>query len=246
MPRRAPEDTEKKDFLRQLINEKKEKHTRKWEMNERKKMDEMIRQEIERNSAALEARVMTRIGRQYLVSRDEARREELRSPVVRTLASAYKGKDYGDYSDKGLKEIEDEIAMLYELREKKRKGKMTMDGSQRGFQRPLFRSDKGSLDDLPASGETSKQGEGRGRTKVAAGSGTEGVLTFVLAQRKLLMVKNKDQLKVICGHQGVQYTTKAPTIEKIIEVRTKLAYEGLVFVPATPGSRLEEEHTPLK
>ncbi|GBG72358.1 hypothetical protein CBR_g11936 [Chara braunii] len=212
-------------------------------MEERRIMDEKIRLEIERNAEALEARVMSKIGRQYLVARDEARREEIKTPVTRTPMRVEREEDFGDYANKGLEEIDDEIAKLYELRERKRKGKEFADINRRPFKQPVFR--QCGEEEMPA--ESSRMGEERTRTKITAGSGPEGVLAYVQAQRKILMTKNKDQLKVICRNEGVIYTSKAPTIEKIIEARAKMAYKGFVFTPVeSPAGSPDLEQTPAK
>ncbi|GBG76798.1 hypothetical protein CBR_g23013 [Chara braunii] len=238
-PRRAQEEPEEREFLRQLIAEKKEEQARKRDLEERRKMDEMIRMEIERNSEALEPRVMSKIGRQYLMARDEVRREEVNSPFVRTSARKCTDGEVVGYSCKGLEEIEDKTAKLHEIRERKRKGKALSGAARRPFRQPIFQQD----DDVAAA-ESSHMGEERRKTKVAVGSGPEGVLAYVQAQRKLLMTKNKDQLKAICANEGVQYTTKAPTIQKIIEAYAKVAYEGFIFTPASPAASPEDDQTP--
>ncbi|GBG66633.1 hypothetical protein CBR_g66769 [Chara braunii] len=115
---------------------------------------------------------------------------------------------------------------------------------RRPFRQPIFHKDDGSVVNTPRA-ESSRKAEERQRTKIPAGSGPKGVLVYVLQQRRLLTGKNKEQLKVICAAEGVEYTTKAPMIEKIIEGRVKIAYEGFVFVPTpSPPSIPEEEDTP--
>ncbi|GBG89338.1 hypothetical protein CBR_g49048 [Chara braunii] len=222
------EDTEEKEFLHQLIQEKREEQAKRREFEEKRKMNEMIRLEIERNSEAVEARVMSKIGRQLLEAREEARREEVR--FTRTPVPVYRDTGVKEYTDKGLEEIEDEIAKLYELREKKRKGKIPLEeGSRKPFRQPNFQRE--ASDDYEA-GESSRMAEERSCTKVCAGSGPEGVLAFVLAQHRILTPKSKEQLKHVCRTEGLTYTTKGPTIERIIEARTQLAYEGFVFAPS--------------
>ncbi|GBG82925.1 hypothetical protein CBR_g36452 [Chara braunii] len=246
-PRRPQEDNEEREFLRQLIQEKRQEQARRRDLDEKRKMDELIKQEIERNSEALEARVLSKIGRQYLVSREEARRQELHTPSNRTPGVVIREREIKDYENRGVENIEDEIAMLYEIREeKRRKGKEAMTGGRRPFRQPVFHRGDGSGYDTPRA-ESSKMTEDRPRTKIPADSGPEGVLNYVLQQRRLLTGKNKDQLKVICAAEGVQYTTKAPNIEQIIEARVKLAYEGFIFTPApTPAASPEGDDTPCK
>ncbi|GBG62711.1 hypothetical protein CBR_g31728 [Chara braunii] len=213
-------------------------------------MDELIRQEIEWDTEALEARVMTKIGRQYLVTREEARREEGRSPAYRPAFTPVREKfnvRHGvDYEDRGLEDIEDEIAKLYEIRERKRRGKEPVHAARRPFHQPVFNKDDGSVVNNNLRPESSEMGTERARTKIPTGSEPEGILNYVMEQRRLLTGKNKDQLKVICASEGIQYTTKAPTIERIIEERVKVAYEGFIFTPAPSqvGSPEEEEFTP--
>ncbi|GBG67708.1 hypothetical protein CBR_g836 [Chara braunii] len=247
-PRRQPNDSEEKEFIRQMIAEKREEQARRKEFEEKRKFDEMIRQEIERNSEAMEARVILKIGRQYLTAKEEARREESRCLGERTPRPLQRARVVDDFADKGIEDIEDEIAKLYELWEKKRKAKQPCTPPvRRSFRQPNFNS-QGSVDSEKPGGESSRMGETRGRSKVAAGSGPEGILTFILAQRRLLTPKTKDQLKAICAQEGVTYTTKVPTIERIVEVRAKMAYEGFVFTPSpsvSPTTEAEEEDTPL-
>ncbi|GBG69839.1 hypothetical protein CBR_g4667 [Chara braunii] len=204
--------------------EEREEQTRRKEQEEKKKMDELIRQEIERNTEAMEVRVMSKLGRQYLVTREEARREEISSPVFRssnfgtrrevsrspafrqpTLST--REREYGEFEDCGIEDIEDEIAKLYELREKKRKGKEPLQASKKVFRQPDFQRDDGSVLNTPRP-ESSRMGEERGRTKIPAGSGPEGVLAYVLQQRRLLTSKCKAQLLSICAAENVEYTTK--------------------------------------
>ncbi|GBG74838.1 hypothetical protein CBR_g19350 [Chara braunii] len=239
------ESSEEREFLRQMISKKEEEQLRRRELEDRKKMDEMIRQEIERNSEALEARVMSKIGRQYLAAREEARNEECRARILRTPRTVPRDRVLDDYADKGLEDIEDEIAKLYELRERKRKGKMPLEGeARRPFRQPVF-GREGSTDDAPGHVESSRRGEGRAKTKIAAGSGPEGILAYVVAQRRLLTPKTKEQLKTICRQENLTYTTKGPTIESIIEARAKVAYEGFVFTPSSsPAVSPEEDRTP--
>ncbi|GBG77392.1 hypothetical protein CBR_g23723 [Chara braunii] len=207
-------------------------------------MDELIRQEIEQNAEALEPRVMMKIGRQYLVTREEARWEEGRAPACKASVTPLReGERCAKFEDRGIEDIEDEIAKLYEIREKKRRGKEPVQATRRPFRQPVFHQDDGSVDNLRP--ESSEMGAERDRTKILVGSGPEGILNYVLQQRRLLTGKNKDQLKAICALEGIQYTTKAPTIEKIIEERVKVAYEGFIFTPApTGGSPGDEECTP--
>ncbi|GBG73500.1 hypothetical protein CBR_g16843 [Chara braunii] len=215
---------------------------RRRELEDKKKMDELIRREIERNSEVLEARVMSKIGRQFLVAREEARMEESRSHIFRTRRSVTRDK-MDEYADKGTEDIEDEIAKLYEIREKKRKAKASVEGEgRRPFRQPVF-GRNGSVEDGPI-GESSKMEEERGRTKIAAGSGPDGFLAYVLAQRRLLTPKTKEQLKAICRQENVTYTTKGPTIKSIIEARAKVAYEGFIFTPSTSSTSPDEERTP--
>ncbi|GBG85954.1 hypothetical protein CBR_g40766 [Chara braunii] len=176
-PRWQPDDSnEECEFLRQLISEKEKEHLRRKELKERRRFDEMIKQEIERNSEALEALVMSKIGRQYLAAKEEARVEESRVPLFRTPRSAPRDRGVSDYADKGLEEIEDEIAKLYEIRERKSKGKEQLEGEgRRPFRQLVFRRE-GSVVDSPLPGESSRMGEARGRTKIAAGSGPDGFL----------------------------------------------------------------------
>ncbi|GBG84658.1 hypothetical protein CBR_g39034 [Chara braunii] len=244
-PKRPQEESEEKEFRRQLIQEKREEQTRRRELEERRKMDELTRQEIERNSEAMEARLMSKIDRQYLATREEVRRESVRAPLPRTPLGTPRERAVCDYEDKGIEDIEDEIAKLYELREKKRKdrGKEPAPAPRRSFRQPVFHHNDGSVQDSPP--ESSKMGEERQRTKIPSGSGPEGVLAYVLQQRRLLTGKNKEQLKAICRTEEVEYTTKAPTIEKIIEARVKMAYEGFIFPPAPANVSPEEgERTP--
>ncbi|GBG93290.1 hypothetical protein CBR_g63156 [Chara braunii] len=101
------EDAEEKEFLRQLIQEKRKEQAKKREFEEKRKMDEMIRLEIERNSEAVETRVLSKIGRQFLEAREEVRRDEVR--VTRTPVPVYRHTGFKEYADKGLEEIEDEM-----------------------------------------------------------------------------------------------------------------------------------------
>ncbi|GBG60763.1 hypothetical protein CBR_g12501 [Chara braunii] len=244
-PRRNQDDNEECEFSRQLIQKKREEQAHKREIDEKRKMDELIKQEIERNSEALEARVLSKIGRQYLVSREEARREEARSPVCRTpgVVIREREREVYDYENRGIEDIEDEIAKLYEIREmKKRKGKEPASVGRRPFRQPVFQRDDGLVVDTPRA-ESSRRAEERQRTKIPAGSGPEGILVYVLQHHRLLTGKNKEQLKAICAAEGIEYTTKSPTIEKIIEARVKLAYEGSVPSSSDPAT-LDEEETP--
>ncbi|GBG75086.1 hypothetical protein CBR_g19599 [Chara braunii] len=218
---RQTDDSEEKEFLRQLIAEKKEEQARRKEVEEKRRFDEMIRQEIERNSEAMEARVMSKIGRHYLAAKDEARWEETRCHIDRTPRPSQRQRVADDFTDKDIEEIENEIAKLYELREKKRKVKHSCTTPvRRSFRQPDFNC-QGSVDNERPGGESSRMGELRGRSKVAAGSGPDGILTYILAQRRLLTPKTKDQLKAICAQEGVTYTTKASTIKRIVEVLIK-------------------------
>ncbi|GBG93313.1 hypothetical protein CBR_g64078 [Chara braunii] len=176
------EDAEENEFLRQLIQEKREEQAKKREFEEKRKMDEIIRLEIERNSEAVEARVMSKIGRRFLEAWEEARRDEVR--VTRTPVRVYRDTGVKEYADKGLEEIKDEIAKLYEWREKKEKGKIPLEeGMQKPFRQPNFQRE--ATDDFEA-GESSRMAEEQSRTKVCAGNGPEGVLAFVQAQRRIL------------------------------------------------------------
>ncbi|GBG76469.1 hypothetical protein CBR_g22217 [Chara braunii] len=192
-PRRQ-EDTEEREFLRQMIQEKKEEQARRKELEEKQKMDEIIRQEIERKLEALEARVMSKFGRQYLAAKEEARKEEVRmvgtrSPTRHVPQSVHVNPDY---SNMGIEDIEVEIAKLYEVQERKRKGKGPLEpGLRRQFRQPVFQRDIPTIHDPLVAGESSRMGEERGCTKVPAGSGPEGILAYILEQRKVLAAKKK-------------------------------------------------------
>ncbi|GBG91701.1 hypothetical protein CBR_g53515 [Chara braunii] len=246
-PRRPQEDSEEKDFLRQLIQEKREEQNRRKEFEDKRKMDELIRMEIERNSEAMEARVLSKIGRQYPVNHEEARWEELRSPAHRPAFTPIRERDDVDIDDRGIKDIEDEIAKLYEVRERQRRGKEVVQRPIRPFRQPLFQKEDVPVVNNPRP-ESSRMGEDRARSKIPTGSGPEGVLNYVLQQRLLLTGKNKNQFKAIYAIEGVQYTTKVPAIDRLIEERVKLPYEGFIFVPApsTAASPEQEECTPCK
>ncbi|GBG59502.1 hypothetical protein CBR_g38526 [Chara braunii] len=139
-------------------------------------MDELIRQEIERNSEAVEARVMMKIGRQYLVTQGEAQREEGRSPACKASVTPIRegGRYAVEFEDYGIEDIEDEIAKLYEMRERKMRGKEPVQVTRRLFQQPVFHRDDGSVDNLRLA--SSEMGAERARTKIIAGSGPEGLL----------------------------------------------------------------------
>ncbi|GBG89880.1 hypothetical protein CBR_g49728 [Chara braunii] len=77
---------------------RREEQVKKREFEEKRKIDELIRQEIERNSEALEARVMAKIGRQFLMARENVRREEVK--CSRTLVQNVRDTGLGDYGDK--------------------------------------------------------------------------------------------------------------------------------------------------
>ncbi|GBG86333.1 hypothetical protein CBR_g41326 [Chara braunii] len=77
-PRRTTEDNEEREFLRQIIQEKKDEQARKRELDEQRKFDDILKAEMARYAEATKVEVMATVGRQYLGQKDEARREELK------------------------------------------------------------------------------------------------------------------------------------------------------------------------
>ncbi|GBG60149.1 hypothetical protein CBR_g3392 [Chara braunii] len=83
-------------------------------------------------------------------------------------------------------DIDDEIRRLYTLHEKRRRGKTPL-AEVAAFRRPTFDMD-GSVDDNARTrAECSRQANER-RKKVPAGGGPDGILHFILNQRRTLEV----------------------------------------------------------
>ncbi|GBG63762.1 hypothetical protein CBR_g39306 [Chara braunii] len=233
-PRRNQVD-EEEEFLRELINERKEERAKGKELEDQRRFDERLRTEVAKYTEATKAEVMAEIGRQYRGHREDLRREE----QIRGWSSppARRGLHMGcDEVDLGTDDLDEEIRRLSTLREKRRKGKEPV-GTRR-FRQPAFSEPGDDGDGTPARAETSRRAEARARTKIPAGSGADGFLQFILDQKKELKTMRIDELKCICTKECVRYCTKGPSIDRIIEARTKLAYDGFVFSLATsaPGS----------
>ncbi|GBG76048.1 hypothetical protein CBR_g21288 [Chara braunii] len=239
-PRRNPVEDEEKGFLRELITERKEEKARKRELKEQKRFDERLRVELAKYAEATKADVMAAVGRQYLGQKEEVRREEVRreeqrrgwSPPPRRRRE-FVERDEGDME---VDDLDEEIRRLSALREKRRKGKEPnwLGGN---FRQPLFSAPNGG-EDTPLRAECSWCPEGVARTKIPAGSGPERLMEYVLEQKKRLSAMHQDELKRICSKESLLYCIKGPSIDRIVAARTKLAYEGFIFSPATsaPGS----------
>ncbi|GBG70144.1 hypothetical protein CBR_g6275 [Chara braunii] len=101
-PRRNPEETEEREFIKQMIQEKREEQARRRELEEQRRFDEKLRAEMARYAEATKAEVMAVVTRQYLGQRDEARREELKrgwSPPPRRRDDHRVEEDLGDVDD---------------------------------------------------------------------------------------------------------------------------------------------------
>ncbi|GBG87796.1 hypothetical protein CBR_g45952 [Chara braunii] len=125
-PRQTAEDNEEREFLRQIVQEKKDEQTRKRELDDQRKFDERLKAEMARYAEATKAEVMAAVGRQYLGQKDEARREELKrgwSPPPRRREDFRLDDDLRDDED-----IDLEIHRLELLREKRRRGKEAVRG----------------------------------------------------------------------------------------------------------------------
>ncbi|GBG72051.1 hypothetical protein CBR_g10985 [Chara braunii] len=238
-PRRnVGDDQEEKEFLRELVNERREEKARKKELEDQKRFDERLRIEMAKFYEATKAEVMAAVGRQYLTANEEARREEQRrgwSPPPRRRED-FRSRDE---SDMDVDDLEAEIRRLAALRDRKRKGKEAV-RPEGNFRQPSFMANEGTDGSKREreKGEFSSQGGERRKKKIPAGLGPEGLLQFVLDQKRELSGLKQDELKRICSREGLRYCTKGPSIDQIIEARTKLAYESFVFSPApsAPGS----------
>ncbi|GBG63761.1 hypothetical protein CBR_g39305 [Chara braunii] len=199
-PRRNPEDAEEREFLRQIIQEKREEQARKRELDEQRKFDEKLKLEMARYVEATKAEVMATVGRQYLGQKDEARREELKrgwSPPPRRKEDYRMEEELGDED-----EIDLEIRRLELLREKRRRGKEAVRGGV-NFRQPSFSAGPGSVDDPAIRGECSRDAAER-RRKVPAGTGADGLLQYVLDQKRELSALKIDELKRICAQEDLQ------------------------------------------
>ncbi|GBG60913.1 hypothetical protein CBR_g16034 [Chara braunii] len=141
-PRRNPEENEEREFLKQLIQEKREEQARRRELDEQIRFDEKLRSEMARYAEATKAEIMAAVGRQYLGQGDEARREELKrgwcTPPLRKDDHRLE-EDLGDVDD-----IDLEIRRLELLREKRRRGKEPVRGGI-NFRQPSFSTGPGRL-----------------------------------------------------------------------------------------------------
>ncbi|GBG59816.1 hypothetical protein CBR_g54918 [Chara braunii] len=233
-PRRNQVEDVEKEFLRELITERKEEKARKRELEEQRRFDERLKVEMAEYAEATKADVMAAVGRQYLGQKEEVRREEVRWVEQRRAQSPppRQRKEYVDRDevDMEVDDLDEEIHRLSALREKRRKGKEPV---RPGFRQPLFSAPAGDVNSTPGRAGCSRRPEDETRTKIPAGCGPEGLLDFVLEQKKKLSAMRQDELKRICSKEGLRYCTKGPSIDRIVAARTKLAYEGFIFSPAT-------------
>ncbi|GBG90239.1 hypothetical protein CBR_g50418 [Chara braunii] len=184
-PRRNTEDLEEKEFIRTLLQERKQQEALKKEMEDRQHIQERLKVETARHGEATKAELLALLGRQFIVNRDEARREEIR--LTRTPPSSRRREvrddDVGEVDD-----IDDEIRRLYTLREKWRRGKTPLLGGV-AFRQPTFNMDGSVADDARTRAECSRQAEDR-RRKVPAGGGPDGLLrqAHVVAERYVRII----------------------------------------------------------
>ncbi|GBG80443.1 hypothetical protein CBR_g30907 [Chara braunii] len=233
--RRVQEDTEERQFLREMMLEKKQVDALRKEQEDKRRFEDQVRIETARHAEATKAELMALLGKQFLTCKEEARREDIRTPAAYTPRQ--RDDRWEEDVDKEVEDLADEIRRLSALRDRKRRGKTPMPEGGR-FRQPAFGTPTGNNRDR---GESSHQDEECSKTKKAAGSGRDGLLQFILDQRKELSSMKPEELKRICSKEGVHYCTKLPTVERIITARVKCAYEGFVFVPATSAPTSPEE-----
>ncbi|GBG61891.1 hypothetical protein CBR_g23841 [Chara braunii] len=185
-----------------------------------------LKAETARRAEATKAELLALLGRQFIANRDDARREEAR--MMRRPQSSRR-RETRDEELGEVDDIDDEIRRLYTLREKRKCGKTPM-AEWAAFRQTAFNMDGSVADDARTRAECSMQAEDR-RKKVPAGGGPDGILHYILEQRRTLEGLRQDQLKKICADEGLHYCTKGPSIDRIIVARTRLAYEGFVLVP---------------
>ncbi|GBG72345.1 hypothetical protein CBR_g11923 [Chara braunii] len=111
-PRRNQEDTEEREFLRQMIQEKREEQARKRDLDEQMEFNEKLKSKMARYAEATKVEVMAAVGRQYLGTRRRLSVRNIKGVGLR-LDEEVRDIDYIDL----------EIRRLELLREKKWKGK---------------------------------------------------------------------------------------------------------------------------
>ncbi|GBG64437.1 hypothetical protein CBR_g44322 [Chara braunii] len=240
-PRRVPDDTEERQFLREMMLETKQLDALRKEQEDKRRFEDQVRIETARHAEATKAELMALLGKQFLSCKEEARREEIRTPVGFTPRR--RDARWEEELDREVEDLDDEIRRLSALRDRKRRGKAPVSDGVR-FRQPSFGIPSGSVENNRCRVESSDQGEVHTKTKIAAGSGPEGLIQFVLDQRKELSSMKPEELKRICSKEGVHYCTKLPTIERIITTRVKCAYEGFVFLPSTSAPTSPDEDLP--
>ncbi|GBG77855.1 hypothetical protein CBR_g25786 [Chara braunii] len=196
-------------------------------MKDQERIQEQLKAETARDAEATKAELPALLGRQLIANRDDARREEARMMSTPPSSRRREARDdeLGEVDD-----INEEIRRLYTLREKRPRGKTSVaDGA--GFRQPTFDTDSSTVDDAHTRAECSRQAEDR-RRKVSDGGGPDGILHYIIEQRRALEGLRHDQLKKICADERLHYCTTGPSIDQIIAARTRLAYEGFVLVPA--------------
>ncbi|GBG67298.1 hypothetical protein CBR_g437 [Chara braunii] len=202
------------------MQERKEQERLQKEVEERKRFQDQVRAETEWHAEATKAELMAIFGSQFLICREEARREQQRTPIL--VTPRRKETRWDDDMDRDIEDIDDEIQRLSALKERKRSGKTPVRDDAR-MRQPAF--DQAKENDCFRA-ESSRRGEEKNGTKIPAGSGPEGLLHYVLEQRAELVALKSEALRKICTKEGVHYCTKRPTIERIIATRVKAAYEG--------------------
>ncbi|GBG88565.1 hypothetical protein CBR_g48034 [Chara braunii] len=184
---------EEREFLREMMTEKRQHEALKKEVEDKRRFKEHVRLETARHAKSTKAELMALLERQFMMCREEVRREEFRSPA--SCNPRRRAQNWDDELDN--EDLDDEIRRLLSLRERGHKGKATATADGVRFRQPTFDNQDGSVDENRTRAETSRDGEERTRPKIPAGSGPEGLLQFVLDQRQELSTMKPEQLKRI-------------------------------------------------